>query len=211
MPTISTAGILIGLACLQCQAQVTKNPVPKTTSPTKQPPKAVPSPVQVSRGKSEMDDKHWTILTVRAKVAYQNAIGISVRPELDVNCIQRGEERKVNVVFESGQLQTPTPVEYCCGLRTKLDEGDPFKTGWSLQSDYKSLMYYDPLTDSDGISRLDFEKMNRLVDNNNWRFVQTILAANTLLLEIAPFMGLLDRIRKSHCSTQLSGKRQIPC
>lgn len=154
MRTTISVGLLILADWLKCSAQVL------TARPQN-----VQSPVRIARGKSEMDGKHWTILSISAKNAYENAFGIAVRPELRLECVQQGNDSSFLIVMESGPHEN-TPNEYD-RLRVKLDENQPEEEGWYELSDHKSWRH-DPSTDA--------------------KFLIKVLAAKAMLIEFRPFM-----------------------
>ena len=89
-----TVWALIHMAWAECSGQVPQNRLPG------------PAPaITIGRGKSQMDGSHWTILSLPAKTAYRNTIGISVRPVLRLECLQSLEERSFHIVLESGPLE----------------------------------------------------------------------------------------------------------
>lgn len=130
--------------------------------------KQAPSPVAVSRGKREMDGKRWAILTISAEHSYQNWLGRSIRPELEVQCVQLGDERKFTIVLNSGPLQTLNPD--FANLRMKVDDAEPDHYVWDTLSDSSSYRYedYKPKTQE---------------------FLRTLLLAHSLLIEFQPFMN----------------------
>jgi hypothetical protein len=159
----AAAGVLVGLLCSQCEGQVV----------AKQPQAPAPS-VQVHHAKSEIDDEHWTILAVRAREPYRNVAGTSVRPELKVQCTQKGGDHSLSLILDSGPVQGEGDGAW---LHTRLDNGEAIRYGWVEMSDHKSYRY----------------------NPNNWfeswldkgpprDLIESLLAGKTLLIEFQPFM-----------------------
>lgn len=159
------AGILIGA----CHAQA---PVKRSSTP--------PSPVTVHRGKREIDGSRWVLFSIFAKNSFQNYVGLSVRPELRVQCDQQGVEHKVLVILESGPLTTTDYDQ--ARFRVKFDENEPEIQFWDQRSDYKSYQYASGPNGSSGIDDASRQKDRR-------KFLEVVFAAKSMLVELHPFMS----------------------
>ena len=169
-------GALIGLICLLCNAQGV--------------PKPAPSPVQVHRGKSEMDGEHWTILGVWARESYRNSFGTAMRPELALQCIQTGDDREITLILDSG------PIEEGYGgawLRARLDGGDALWYSWVQYSDHKSYWYSKQARSGDNRNGDD-------LPDEKADLVRALLSAKTFLIEFRPFMSASATVARFNLS-----------
>src|ERR1017187_2066176 len=177
MQPVLTAGVVLGVVFLQCNAQGTAK------QPQKQ---AVSSPVQVFSGKSEMDGEHWVMLVVSAKASFQNVIGLSIRPRLEIACRQHGEEHTFSVVLESGPHETSSSADM---MRMKLDNHDPQSEAWDQSSDHNAWAHRPPIREL----TLEQIEQNYSGFDKDLVFLRSILAAKTVLIEFQPFMVKIGR------------------
>ncbi len=122
-------GIVLGSAL--CVAQTTK------------PPQGVPSQVGVHRGKSEMDDKRWTILVVPAKQSYRDFSGKDVWPDLNVECVPWGDKHEFTMVLDArGPLNG---VDHgginSVFIPVKIDNASTERHIWHELADQRSYAY----------------------------------------------------------------------
>jgi hypothetical protein len=161
------------LGCVLCLAQTPKSP------------QSVPSPVGVHRGKSEMDNKRWTILTVPAKRPYRNFSGTAVLPELRVECIQEGDKHEFAVILKA---QGPLDGVYYEGanpvyIPVKIDDAPKERHVWHELADHRSYEYssLDPYDEANALP-IDERDKAHLV------FLKQILAAKTVFLKFEPLL-----------------------
>jgi hypothetical protein len=134
--------------------------------------------VRVSHGKSEMDGEHWTILTVLAKETYQNMVGVTIRPELRVQCVQKGDDRKVSLILTIG----PVDVNQLGGtaLRIKLSGAEVFWYEFGQMSDHSSYKYWGRAVLGDSWYSGTFPQDKELL--------QPVVLSKTVLVEFEPLM-----------------------
>jgi hypothetical protein len=154
------------LLCTEAKAQSTPKRAVASTS------------VRVSHGKSEMDGEHWTILAVPAKETYQNMAGVTIRPELRVQCVQKDDDRKVSLILTIG----PVDVNQLGGtaLRIKLSGAEVFWYEFGQMSDHSSYMYRGRAVLGDSWYSGTFPQDKELL--------QPVVLSRMVLVEFEPFM-----------------------
>lgn len=130
------------------------------------------SSIRVDRGKSEIDGKHWAMLTVVAKNSYRGWIA-TWQPTLQVVCRQDGKFLILNSgPMEGGDYESGLTVE----TRIKFDDTEPAKYYWAQRRDRKSYQF--------------------MYEENRQGGMDQFLDAKTVLIEIHPFMtGNLPVVR----------------
>ena len=104
--------------------------------------------------------------------AIKDVVGTPVRPELRVQCTQKGNDRSLSLILDSGPVQG---VGDGAWLRTRLDSGEAIRYPWVQMSDRKSYAY-NPKNRDDSLDKQPEDLRS------------AILAAKTMLLEFQPFM-----------------------
>jgi hypothetical protein len=167
--------------------------------------KGVPSPVELVRGKSEMDGERWVVLQVTANSTYKNSIGMAVRPKMQLVCQQHGDEHMFYVKLGLGPLHD---VDENARLRIRLGNGDPEDglwveasnhSTWTHRSEEPPKMYRSTFASADDNSKTstfatDDDKsyyacrLGHCPLQSDLKFATRILSVKTILVEFRPFM-----------------------
>jgi hypothetical protein len=141
-------------------------PVSNPVKPQGGAPKPAGTQVRIWHRKSQMDGERWAFLVIPARESYQDMMGLSIRPELVVQCAQTGDEPTMSGwdTKVSLRLDHIGPLENG-DMRLKLDDADAREVGFSRLADGSTYtMYHDQA------------------------LLEDVLSAKKMLIEFEPFM-----------------------